>query len=120
VKAATVRAWNTSAGAVVYAVQRPDPSPRWFGFHERSAARGAQVPAMIRKMLAWSRRRRTASPRAHGRLVHPHDGRLPQDLRDALGKGVEFTEKPTERPYGIDCALRDPFGNRIRFNQLKV
>ena len=23
-----------SAGAVVYATQRPDPSPRWFGFHE--------------------------------------------------------------------------------------
>lgn len=23
-----------SAGAVVYAVQRPNPSPRWFGFHE--------------------------------------------------------------------------------------
>jgi hemolysin III len=23
-----------SAGAVVYAVQRSDPSPRWFGFHE--------------------------------------------------------------------------------------
>ncbi|MET7552436.1 hemolysin III family protein [Streptomyces sp. NPDC005500] len=23
-----------SAGAVVYAFQRPDPSPRWFGFHE--------------------------------------------------------------------------------------
>ena len=23
-----------SAGAVVYARQRPDPSPRWFGFHE--------------------------------------------------------------------------------------
>ncbi|QJT06968.1 hemolysin III family protein [Streptomyces asoensis] len=23
-----------SAGAVVYAVRRPDPSPRWFGFHE--------------------------------------------------------------------------------------
>ncbi|MFD6993023.1 hemolysin III family protein [Streptomyces sp. NPDC059943] len=21
-------------GAVVYALQRPDPSPRWFGFHE--------------------------------------------------------------------------------------
>ncbi|MCF0089606.1 MULTISPECIES: VOC family protein [unclassified Streptomyces] len=37
-----------------------------------------------------------------------------------LGKGVEFTEKPTERPYGIDCALRDPFGNPIRFTQLKV
>jgi catechol 2,3-dioxygenase-like lactoylglutathione lyase family enzyme len=36
-----------------------------------------------------------------------------------LAKGVEFTEEPTERPYGIDCALRDPFGNSIRFTQLK-
>jgi catechol 2,3-dioxygenase-like lactoylglutathione lyase family enzyme len=34
-------------------------------------------------------------------------------------RGVEFTEEPTERPYGIDCGLRDPFGNRIRFTQLK-
>ncbi|MDQ0681124.1 channel protein (hemolysin III family) [Streptomyces achromogenes] len=23
-----------SAGAVVYGLQRPDPSPRWFGYHE--------------------------------------------------------------------------------------
>lgn len=23
-----------SAGAVVHALQRPDPSPRWFGYHE--------------------------------------------------------------------------------------
>ncbi len=36
-----------------------------------------------------------------------------------LSRGVEFTEEPTERPYGIDCALRDPFGNPIRFTQLK-
>ncbi|MFD9254354.1 VOC family protein [Streptomyces bottropensis] len=33
--------------------------------------------------------------------------------------GVEFTEEPTERPYGIDCGLRDPFGNSIRFTQPK-
>jgi predicted enzyme related to lactoylglutathione lyase len=33
------------------------------------------------------------------------------------GRGVEFTEEPTERPYGIDCALRDPFGNHIRITQ---
>lgn len=32
-------------------------------------------------------------------------------------KGVEFTEEPTERPYGIDCALRDPFGNPVRITQ---
>ncbi|MCX2925355.1 VOC family protein [Streptomyces sp. NEAU-W12] len=37
-----------------------------------------------------------------------------------LEKGVEFTEEPTERPYGIDCGLRDPFGNRIRFTQPKA
>ena len=36
-----------------------------------------------------------------------------------VGKGVEFTEEPTERDYGIDCGLRDPFGNHIRFAQLK-
>jgi predicted enzyme related to lactoylglutathione lyase len=34
-----------------------------------------------------------------------------------LAKGVEFTDEPTERPYGIDCGLRDPFGNRIRIGQ---
>ena len=32
-------------------------------------------------------------------------------------RGVEFTEEPTERDYGIDCALRDPFGNPIRITQ---
>ncbi|WP_405793434.1 VOC family protein [Streptomyces sp. NBC_01506] len=36
-----------------------------------------------------------------------------------LARGVEFTDEPTERPYGIDCGLRDPFGNNIRFTQLK-
>lgn len=31
--------------------------------------------------------------------------------------GVEFTQEPTERFYGTDCALRDPAGNPIRFTQ---
>ncbi|MFC0432333.1 VOC family protein [Kutzneria buriramensis] len=34
-----------------------------------------------------------------------------------LAKGVEFTDQPTKRDYGIDCGLRDPFGNAIRFSQ---
>lgn len=38
---------------------------------------------------------------------------------ELTAKGVEFTESPTERPYGIDCGLRDPFGNAIRINQTK-
>ena len=37
--------------------------------------------------------------------------------QELLARGVEFTEEPTERPYGIDCGLRDPFGNHIRFSQ---
>jgi catechol 2,3-dioxygenase-like lactoylglutathione lyase family enzyme len=32
-------------------------------------------------------------------------------------KGVEFTQEPIERFYGIDCGLRDPFGNALRFTQ---
>lgn len=33
-------------------------------------------------------------------------------------RGVEFTEEPSERPYGIDSAFRDPSGNAIRLAQL--
>ena len=32
-------------------------------------------------------------------------------------KGVEFTQEPVERFYGIDCGLRDPSGNPLRFTQ---
>ena len=34
-----------------------------------------------------------------------------------VARGVEFTQEPIERPYGIDCGLRDPFGNAIRIVQ---
>jgi predicted enzyme related to lactoylglutathione lyase len=33
------------------------------------------------------------------------------------GRGVEFTETPEQRPYGIDCAFRDPSGNNMRLIQ---
>ncbi len=35
-------------------------------------------------------------------------------------KGVEFTQEAIEHGYGIDCGLRDPFGNQIRILQPKV
>jgi predicted enzyme related to lactoylglutathione lyase len=34
------------------------------------------------------------------------------------GRGVEFTEAPEERPYGIDAGFRDPSGNAFRLTQL--
>ena len=32
-------------------------------------------------------------------------------------RGVEFTQEPTEQPYGIDAGFRDPSGNGIRLVQ---
>lgn len=34
-------------------------------------------------------------------------------------RGVEFTEKPEQRPYGIDAGLRDPSGNSLRLTQVQ-
>ena len=35
-------------------------------------------------------------------------------------RGVEFTEAPEERPYGIDAGFRDPSGNSIRLTEVKL
>jgi catechol 2,3-dioxygenase-like lactoylglutathione lyase family enzyme len=35
------------------------------------------------------------------------------------GRGVEFTETPEERPYGIDSGFRDPSGNSFRLTQVR-
>ena len=40
------------------------------------------------------------------------------DYEELKNRGVEFTEEPEERPYGIDCGFRDPSGNAIRLTQL--
>jgi uncharacterized glyoxalase superfamily protein PhnB len=34
-------------------------------------------------------------------------------------RGVEFTETPEERPYGIDCGFRDPSGNSFRLTEVR-
>jgi predicted enzyme related to lactoylglutathione lyase len=36
------------------------------------------------------------------------------------GRGVDFTEEPSEYPYGIDSAFRDPSGNSIRLTQVTM
>ncbi len=41
---------------------------------------------------------------------------LYERLRD---KGVEFTQEAIDHGYGIDCGIRDPFGNQIRILQPK-
>jgi catechol 2,3-dioxygenase-like lactoylglutathione lyase family enzyme len=39
-------------------------------------------------------------------------------FEELKAKGVEITDEPTQKPYGIDFGLRDPFGNAIRIGQL--
>jgi len=34
-------------------------------------------------------------------------------------RGVEFTDTPEERPYGIDSGFRDPSGNALRLTQVR-
>ena len=34
-------------------------------------------------------------------------------------RGVEFSEEPEDRPYGIDAGFRDPSGNSFRLTQVK-
>jgi catechol 2,3-dioxygenase-like lactoylglutathione lyase family enzyme len=36
---------------------------------------------------------------------------------DLTARGVEFTQEPIERAYGIDAAFRDPSGNAFRIVQ---
>jgi uncharacterized glyoxalase superfamily protein PhnB len=35
-------------------------------------------------------------------------------------RGVEFSEAPEERPYGIDSGFRDPSGNSVRLTEVKL
>jgi catechol 2,3-dioxygenase-like lactoylglutathione lyase family enzyme len=41
------------------------------------------------------------------------------EYEELRGRGVDFVEQPEERPYGIDCAFRDPSGNNIRLTEVR-
>lgn len=38
---------------------------------------------------------------------------------ELAARGVEFTELPEDRPYGVDAGFRDPSGNSVRLTQVK-
>ena len=66
-----------------------------------------------------------AGPRADGQGLRRH--RLPRPpttatppTRSSGARGVEFSEAPEERPYGIDSGFRDPSGNSIRLTQVRL
>lgn len=41
-----------------------------------------------------------------------------RDFRELTERGVEFTELPERRPFGIDAGFRDPSGNQVRLTQV--
>jgi len=40
-----------------------------------------------------------------------------KSYEELKSRGVEFTQEPTEQPYGIDAGFRDPSGNHFRMGQ---
>ena len=42
------------------------------------------------------------------------------DYEAMKARGVEFTETPERRPYGIDAGFRDPSGNSFRLTQVEL
>ena len=40
-----------------------------------------------------------------------------KSYEELKARGVEFTQEPTEQPYGIDAGFRDPSGNHMRMVQ---
>ena len=41
------------------------------------------------------------------------------EVETLKARGVEFSEEPEDRPYGIDAGFRDPSGNSFRLTQVK-
>ena len=39
-------------------------------------------------------------------------------FEELKSRGVEFSDEPTERPYGIDAGFRDSSGNQMRMAQM--
>ena len=67
----------------------------------------AETAAQLRTLMAKG---------AAGGLFFATDD-IQATYEELKGKGVEFTQAPTQQPYGIDAGFRDPSGNQIRVMQ---
>ena len=70
----------------------------------------AETAEQVRDLMAQGLRR-------HGLPRRPTTAR--RRYEELKARGVEFTEAPEERPYGIDSGFRDPSGNSIRLTQVR-
>ncbi len=72
-------------------------------------------PALSEETAAQVRDLLTKGALGLGFILTTDDCR--KTYEELRARGVEFTQEPTQQSYGIDCALRDPFGNHIRISQ---
>ncbi|MBI3747373.1 MAG: VOC family protein [Chloroflexi bacterium] len=42
-----------------------------------------------------------------------------RSYEELRARGVEFSEEPEERPYGVDAGFHDPSGNSVRLTQVR-
>ena len=61
---------------------------------------------------------RTLMEKGFAGTVFPTTEDCRRSYEELRNRGVEFTEAPETRPYGIDAGFRDPSGNSVRLTQL--
>ena len=42
-----------------------------------------------------------------------------RSYEELKARGVEFSEEPEDRPYGVDAGFHDPSGNSVRLTQVR-
>jgi catechol 2,3-dioxygenase-like lactoylglutathione lyase family enzyme len=87
------------------------------GEPERELVLGKPGPPMHDDATAEQVRELVTKGAMFGAIFKVDDVR--KTYEELRGRGVEFTEEPTERFYGTDCGFRDPFGNGLRISQPK-
>ena len=75
-----------------------------------SAGMSEETAAQVRELIAKGA--------AGGHLFFQTDD-VWKTHAELKAKGVEVTEEPEDRGYGIDFGLRDPFGNHLRIAQVR-
>jgi catechol 2,3-dioxygenase-like lactoylglutathione lyase family enzyme len=73
-------------------------------------------PAMDEQTAASARELLTKGAMGGSLFLSTDDAR--STFETLAARGVEVTDDPTPRPYGIDFGIRDPFGNAIRIGEL--
>lgn len=61
---------------------------------------------------------RTLMAKGYAQTLFLTTGDCEQAYAELSARGVEFTEPPERRPYGIDAGFRDPSGNAFRLTQV--